>query len=107
MRNERLIQFCKLPISEVAKFAAEIGVDGPQSPDFEKQQRDRDLEIVRSLAKQKPYCDQAWARMALAIAASAIERGRLLTDAEKNENLAKAFDEEGDHDTAAKIRGAR
>ena len=31
MSNERFVQFCKLPISVVTKFAEEIGVHGAQS----------------------------------------------------------------------------
>lgn len=72
-----------------------------------KKARKADAELVRSLSKEKPYQEQPWARMALFIAANAIDRGRLLTDAEKMENLATAFDEEGDHELAAKIRATR
>lgn len=75
--------------------------------DWEKAQRDYDAGIVRALAKQEPYSKQPWARMALFTAARAIDRGRLLTDAEKMENLAAAFEVEGGHEVAAMIRGSR
>jgi hypothetical protein len=67
-------------------------------------QQEHDAALCRDLMEQKPYKDQPWARMALAIAARAILRGRHLTEAEQDENLAKAFDEEGDHGIAARIR---
>lgn len=76
--------------------------------DWQKEQQKYDAGLVRTLMDQKPYKNQPWARMALAVAASAIERGRHLTNAEKDENLAQAFEEEGDYEIAAKIRaGAR
>ena len=65
---------------------------------------DRDAALCEALMQEKPYCDQPWARMALAVAARAIRRGRLLTGTEKTENLANAFDEEGDHETAERLR---
>lgn len=70
-------------------------------------QQQKDADLVTALMDQKPYCDHPWARMALAVAARAILRGRHLTVAEQNENLAKAFEEEGDHEIAAKIRAVR
>lgn len=64
--------------------------------------------LVRSLMEQKPWKDQQWARCALAIAARAVLRGRLLTEQEKMLNLAAAMEEDGDEfkDIAAKIRKA-
>lgn len=56
--------------------------------------------------EQKPYKDEPAARVALAVAARAILRGRHLTEAERGENLAKAFEAEGDHDIARRIRAA-
>lgn len=69
-------------------------------------QQEYDAALVHDLMDKKPYKDQPWARMALAVASRAILRGRHLTEAEQGENLAKAFDEEGDHEIAARIRAA-
>lgn len=91
-------------ICELEERAAEIRKLKANLPE---QQRKYDALLCRKLANEKPYCDQPWARMALFIAANAIERGRLLSDAEKNENLAAAFDEDGDHELAEKIRATR
>lgn len=68
-------------------------------------------DLVEAMLAEKPWCDQPWARMALAIAARAIRRGRHLTEAEKLNNLADAMDEadrehgdDGFAATAEKIR---
>lgn len=65
---------------------------------------ERNAAICKALMNERPYKDQPWARIALAAAARAIRRGRLLTAAEQNENLARAFEEEGDQEIAALIR---
>jgi hypothetical protein len=53
---------------------------------------------------QQPWSEIEWARCAIASAARAIRRGRHLTFQEKNENLALAFEQEGDFEIATKIR---
>ncbi len=75
--------------------------------DWDAAQKEYDAALVRRLMDQPPLKDQKWARLALAAAARAIERGRLLTEAEKLENIALAFDEEGDHEIAAALRSGR
>lgn len=60
--------------------------------------------LIEQMIEQKPWRDQMWARGALMIAARAIRRGRHLSNAEKSDNLALAFEQEGDHEIAAKIR---
>ncbi len=75
---------------------------------------ERAIKLVQALMNEKPWCDQQWARCALAIAASAIQRGRLWSEDEKLENLAKAMEEDDpewsteerkeNHDTAARLR---
>jgi predicted nucleic acid-binding protein len=71
---------------------------------------ERDAGLLETLAKEKPWCDQPWARMALAIGARAIRRGRLLTDKEKLLNLAASMESEDVdpemREVAAKIRAA-
>ena len=66
--------------------------------------REQDAALCEALAKEKPFCDKPWVRLALMTAAKAIRRGRLLTTAEKNENLALAFEEKGDKEFATWIR---
>lgn len=61
--------------------------------------------LCEALMEQTPYNKQPWARVALAIAARAIRRGRHLTPTEQLENMAKAFEEEGSPEIAEKIRG--
>jgi hypothetical protein len=77
--------------------------------------REMDARLVETMMQETPWRDQQWARCALAAAASAIRRGRLLTEAEKLENLAKAMEEDDVGETpedraeiravAAKLRG--
>lgn len=70
----------------------------------------RDAESVEAMITQKPWCDQIWARAALAIAARAIRRGRHLTKAERLENLAMAMEEDGSEEgqrVAAKLRSTQ
>jgi hypothetical protein len=54
--------------------------------------------LVESLMDEKPWADKVWSRVALAIAARAIRRGRLLTEREKAENLIRAIYEPEDED---------
>jgi hypothetical protein len=56
-------------------------------------ERKRAAELVEALMDRTPWKNQLWARAALATAARAIRRGRLLTDREKRLNLAKAMRE--------------
>jgi hypothetical protein len=56
--------------------------------------RDQCAELIEAMIWQAPWCDQPWARMALAIGARAIRRGRYLTEVEKMENLAVAMAED-------------
>lgn len=84
------------------------GSGGERAADL-KAERERGVKMIRELMKQKPWADQPWARCALAVAANAIERGRLLTEREKLLNLADAMEEpDGDGesfaDVAAKLR---
>lgn len=63
--------------------------------------------LVEELAARAPLRNQPWARVALALAASAIRRGRLLTDAEQLRNLASAVEADGTDeltDLAAALR---
>lgn len=50
--------------------------------------------LVQEMIYQKPWCEQSWARLALAVAARAIRRGRHLTESEKLHNLATAMEED-------------
>lgn len=50
--------------------------------------------LAEAMMNEAPWRDQMWARCALASAARTIRRGRLLTEAEKLENLAKAAEED-------------
>jgi hypothetical protein len=45
------------------------------------------VRLLHRLMQEKPFNEQPWARMALAIGAKAIMRGRLLTEAEKLQSL--------------------
>lgn len=74
---------------------------------FEPFTRERSAKLVEAMITQRPWADHQWARVALAIAASAVRRGRHLTESEKIENLAKSMEEAGDPEgieTAALIR---
>jgi hypothetical protein len=53
---------------------------------------ERYAKLVREMIDQPPWCDKPDARVALAIAARAILRGRHLTEAEKLRNLANAME---------------
>lgn len=55
---------------------------------------ERAARLVSAMVEESPWRDQQWARAALAIAASAIKRGRHLTEAEKLRNLADAMAED-------------
>lgn len=73
--------------------------------------RDADLrehcaKLCEDMITVKPYCDQPWARMALAVAARAIRRGRHLTSSEQLHNLADSMSEDGPEfaEVADKIR---
>lgn len=52
--------------------------------------REHDAKLVEMMIHEFPWSEQPYARMALAVAARAIRRGRHLTPAERMENLAKA-----------------
>lgn len=71
---------------------------------------EQSAKLLDALAKEKPWCDEPWGRMALAIGARAIRRGRLLTDKEKLLNLADAMEAEDVdpemREVADKIRAA-
>jgi hypothetical protein len=54
---------------------------------------DANAKLVESMIDRSPWKDQPWARMALAVAARTIRRGRHLTEAEQLRNLAAAMDE--------------
>lgn len=56
--------------------------------------REESAKLVEAMIHEAPYKDRPWARVALAIAARAIRRGRHLTDQEKLLNLADSM--EGD-----------
>lgn len=55
--------------------------------------REESAKLVESMIHQAPWKDHLWARGALAIAARAIRRCRLLSDREKLENLAASVAE--------------
>lgn len=57
----------------------------------DEQQREHDAKLVEAMIEQSPWSDKPWVRMALAIAARSIRRGRHLTEAEKLRNLADAM----------------
>lgn len=61
----------------------------------------KDARLVEEMINQKPWSDHPHTRMALAVAARTIKRGRHLTDAEKVENLAKAMEEDGSSEAIA------
>lgn len=48
-------------------------------------------DLVRVMITEPPWCEHAWARVALMLAARAIERGRHLTGAERMINLRAAL----------------
>jgi hypothetical protein len=66
---------------------------------------ERHAKLCTALMDQAPWCDQLWARAALSAASRAIIRGRLLTEQEKAENLAKAMEEGFDGDTEEERAG--
>lgn len=53
-------------------------------------------QLIKTMIDWHEFKDKPWVRMALAIAARAIIRGRHLTDEEKLENLRRAMLEEDD-----------
>jgi len=55
---------------------------------------EKHAKLVRDMIDQKPWCDKPDARVALAIAARTILRGRHLTEAEKLRNLAASMEAE-------------
>jgi hypothetical protein len=83
----------------------EAGMEAEQDR-YEREIRERCAKLAEAMIHQPPYKEQPWARLALAIAARAIRRGRHLTSKEQLNNLANAFAEEGDADIAARIRAA-
>lgn len=70
-----------------------------------EQERDRLAKLVESMIKEPTFAKSPHARMAIAIAASNVRRGRLLTSSEKFDNLTSAI-EEDDPDLAARIRAS-
>ena len=75
--------------------------------DNEQRVREHCAQIVEELRSSHPWNEKPWAKMALFIAARAIRRGRNLTAAEKLENLAKSFEDEGEPEVAQIIRMRR
>lgn len=57
-----------------------------------EENREVHAKMVEMMIHQRPWSEHQWARAALAIAAKAIRRGRHLTETEKLENLADAFE---------------
>lgn len=57
-------------------------------------ERERCALLVEEMIKQHPCSEKPWARMALAIAAKTIRRGRHLTEDERRENLIIALTED-------------
>jgi hypothetical protein len=66
-------------------------------------ERDRLAKMIEAMATQSPWADNVDCRMALAIAANNVRRGRPLTEQEKFSNLTKAI-EEDDPDLAERLR---
>jgi len=56
-------------------------------------ERERAAQIVEAMIDEAPHKDHVLVRMALAIAARAIRRGRHLTESEKLANLATAMED--------------
>jgi len=98
---KRLQRFLQIDVVDAKKIYQSIM---STTIDAAAAERERCAAMLKELSGQSPLSDNSWARVALAIGARAIQRGRLLTDQEKLENLAKAFEEEGDHEIAAAIR---
>lgn len=66
-------------------------------------ERDRLAKLVESMIEEPTFAKSPHARMAIAIAASNVRRGRLLTSSEKFDNLTSAI-EEDDPDLANRLR---
>lgn len=60
--------------------------------------------LVEEMKNMWPWSDKPYAKLVLSIAAKAIRRGRHLTDQERIQNLARAFEEEGDIELANQLR---
>lgn len=59
-----------------------------------EEHREHDAKLVEAMIDQRPWSDKPDVRVALAVAASAIRRGRHLTEAEQLRNLANAMEAE-------------
>lgn len=66
-------------------------------------ERVRLARMIEAMVQEEPWADNANSRMALAIAASNVRRGRPLTSAEKFANLCDAIGED-DPELADRIR---
>jgi hypothetical protein len=62
------------------------------------EQQLHDISLVQALSRREPYRSKPWARVALMVAARAIERGRLLTASEQFENLKTALDQQKENE---------
>lgn len=62
------------------------------------EQRTKDAQLVRDMLEMPQWKSQAWARMALTVAARAIERGYHWTPDERLDNLFEALMEEAEKD---------
>jgi hypothetical protein len=59
-------------------------------------QRAKDAQLIRDMLEMPQWKSQAWARMALTVAARAIERGRHWTPDERLDNLFDALMDEAE-----------
>lgn len=82
-------------VTSVADAPRTARTDSTQSQSLgEEAQRAKDAQLVRDMLEMPQWKDQAWARMALTVAARAIERGRHWTPDERLDNLFDALMEE-------------
>lgn len=95
---ERVKQFgaaAGLAPREVEFEYARVAILAYESAKQKEGGSDRLADLVEGMIKESPYDRWPQSRMALAIAANAVRRGRHLTSEEKMRNLVDAMEEDG------------
>lgn len=104
MIDEKMIEAAEVELSRVLKdFDYCMPADGMarvlkaalESAKQKEGGSDRLADLVEGMIKESPYDRWPQSRMALAIAANAVRRGRHLTSEEKMRNLVDAMEEDG------------
>lgn len=84
-----------LTSSPVSRVVMEAAILAYESAKQKEGGSDRLADLVEGMIKESPYDRWPQSRMALAIAANAVRRGRHLTSEEKMRNLVDAMEEDG------------